>query len=66
MQEATFANDNLSPERVKVLDLAIVAPNFTVVGEAFGYAGKTAERHGKSLVLDAAKGLSSVLQQLAA
>jgi hypothetical protein len=66
MQEATFANDNVSPEHVKVLDEAIVARNFTVVGKAFGFAGKTAERRGKRLVLEAAKGFSAVLQQVAA
>ena len=51
---------------MKVLDAAIVARNFAVVGLAFGFKGKTAERHGKRLVLEASKGFSAVLQQIAA
>jgi hypothetical protein len=66
MEDAGAANDNLSPEHVMVLDTAMVAQNFTVVGEAFGFRGKTAERHGKRLVLEASKAFSDVLERLAA
>ena len=65
-QDVAFANDNTSPEHAKILDAAIVARNFAEVGEQFGFRGKTAERHGKRLVQEAAKGFSETLKRLAA
>jgi hypothetical protein len=66
MEGVIAANDNLSPEHVKTLDIAVSAQNFTVVGEAFGFSRKTAERQGKRLVLEASKAFSEVLEQVAA
>ncbi len=66
MEDAVAANDNIDPKKAKVLDVAISSPNFEVVGNQFGYEGKTAERRGKRLVLEAAKAFDKVLEALAA
>jgi hypothetical protein len=66
MEDANAANDNLSPQHVKALDTALTARNFTVVGEAFGFQARTAERQGKRLVLEATKAFSAILERLAA
>ncbi len=50
----------------RALDAAIIAANFSEVGAAFGFDGKTAERQGKSITLAAAKKLESALQKIAA
>jgi hypothetical protein len=55
-----------SPQDVRVLDLAVIAPNFREVGEAFGSNEKAAERRGKRLVLTAAKNLAEALKKIAA
>ena len=65
-QDVLFANDNTSPEHVKILDAAIIARSFAEVGEQFGFTGKTAERQGKRLVQEAAKGFTETLKRLAA
>lgn len=56
----------LAADDVKALAAAICAPNFSKVGEAFGFDGKTAERRGKAIVIAAAKTLSAVLEKNAA
>jgi hypothetical protein len=66
MEEAAFANDNVSSAHAQVLDLVMTAKNFTVVGETLGFTGKTAERQGKRLVQESAKGFSETLKRLAA
>jgi hypothetical protein len=66
MQDAAFANDNISPKHAKVLDAAIVAQNFSEIGKVFGFTKKTAERQGKRLLVDACKGFDEVLKQLVA
>jgi len=65
-QDLAFANDNTSPEHAAILDATIRARNFAEVGEKFGFKGKTAERQGKRLVQEAAKGFSETLKRLAA
>jgi hypothetical protein len=66
IEDAIAANDNLAPDHAKTLDTVMTAGNFREVGEQFGFKGKTAERHGKRLVLEASKELSEVLERLAA
>jgi hypothetical protein len=69
LEEAETASEvvaALSAQDVRVLDLAVTAVNFRVIGEAFGSTDKTAERRGKRLVLEAANNLSSVLEKIAA
>jgi hypothetical protein len=66
MEDAMAANDNLDPEHASVLDAAITSPNFETVGNRFGFTGKTAERQGKRLTMDACKAFSQVLERLAA
>jgi hypothetical protein len=56
----------LPPETVRALDAAIIAANFSEVGGVFGFEGKTAERRGKAIVLEAAKNLSTALEKIAA
>ncbi|TIT40684.1 MAG: hypothetical protein E5W76_15865 [Mesorhizobium sp.] len=48
-------------ETAKLLDLALTAENFRVVGETLGKSGKSAERHGKRAVIAACSRLDEVL-----
>lgn len=66
MEDAIAANDNLTPGQINALDTAITARNFADVGKVAGFTGKTAERQGKRLVLEASKAFSVVLERLAA
>ncbi|WP_439366038.1 hypothetical protein ACNJYD_08950 [Bradyrhizobium sp. DASA03005] len=60
-------NDNLDPKHIRALDAAITSPNFETVGVRLGYAaGKTAERWGKRLVLEACNSFSELKERLAA
>jgi hypothetical protein len=65
-EDVLAANDNLDPKHAAVLEAAIAAPNFETVGYQFGYTGKTAERQGKRLTLEACKAFSEVLERVAA
>ena len=49
-----------------VIDAALVAGNFSDIGEAQGHYGKTAERQGKRILREAAKNLSAAIEKLAA
>ncbi|WFT94381.1 hypothetical protein QA633_40030 [Bradyrhizobium barranii] len=60
-------NDNLDARYIRTLDAAVTSPNFESVGIQLGYAaGKTAERWGKRLTLEACKAFDELNQQLAA
>ncbi|MGY4502381.1 hypothetical protein ACVWYH_006338 [Bradyrhizobium sp. GM24.11] len=60
-------NDNVDPRHIRALDAAVTSPNFESVGIQLGYAaGKTAERWGKRLTLEACKAFDALKQQLAA
>lgn len=64
--EALNIRAKLPAAYVKLLDTAITASNFADIGNAAGYCGKTAERHGKRLVLDACHALSRIITAEAA
>jgi hypothetical protein len=66
MEDGVAANDNLAPNHAAVLEAAITSPNFETVGNRFRFSGKTAERRGKRLTLEACKAFSEGLERLAA
>jgi hypothetical protein len=65
-EERIATNDNIDPKHAQVLDAAIVSPNFEAVGTQLGYSGKTAQRQGKRLVLQACKSFSEIKERFAA
>jgi hypothetical protein len=60
-EEMAALRGELASEDVIALDAALVAANYTDIGNAFGYTGKTAERQGKSRLLTDCKNLSALL-----
>lgn len=61
MEESKGLRAQLSRNDARALDLGICAANFSEIGEAYGYKGKTAERQGKQHLLTACKNLSALL-----
>jgi hypothetical protein len=45
----------------KVMHLGLLAANFREIGEAFGKAGKNAERYGKDILIAANNNLKKVM-----
>lgn len=52
-QERKRVRQAVGPHNAQILDHALVAANFSEIGERLGYEGKTAERRGKAALIAA-------------